>query len=916
MINIGHRAWLRRNHCFRRFGVSKFCCPCGYTKGNKDTVDEVIDLLNKHKYSRGPSSAVEAPSMVSVDDSLLAYDERVQLSKNSIANRDTAIDNYHKSLKKNKKVNQKKLAEATPFIYKEPCRPINTNIEVSIELNNRDFMLSDFQNSLWFSHCDFREITYMRRPNRFYRGDNSNVFSNEVVDDNSDDEEIASEDFPTKTEPWSFDSLPSARIENSLSYGPFHALMNLAILFITLLCGLAGTDFSALKLCVAEGRLPFLDCRLSETYEKEIEQDQTTSSSASKKSTKHVSSTAASNRFTRNIPYLLTNENQQRSDAFHNCIIIPKGDKNTFGSKNILTGSSNLKGNDKVQYISVFINFDLLFTDLHPDYKAFFAMSSSVVCDMISPTISTIDIHDNLRDMSDVSDLFDRVIEMISAFEGLFPDAVQNFTTHELVDIVKSISNFGPLQSWWEYPGERFMKLVKDCCPNGGVSHTLTMHALYAIKEMHKRFSYTPPVSKLDNLNRYRDNHIKIDNKNLKEITSELNNYYIMNELINAVYDFLMTEVIENKHVISPFYRVITIYTKSQTVIDAKTVRFIAKYYPNSRHINPSLYLWIQMLVFSDFNKKLYNSMVTNSVMENLIEDDLNHANLFDFDKQCIIEIYNMAPKLVSLKACVKGIEMSARGYDYCETSEPTQAETWGHTILYPVNKFNHLNKQWSFSKQTKCWSKFKQWTMKKDVDGVWNCDYKTGYGQTNFFFRVILPSDPIVHHLPFANVTARNVLKHSVLRRQDSKVFIPYLTIYDESLHPAGRLKLDLFDQETEQMDLNQVGKAQRKKERDDINSLEREFSSAPRAHSYDEGMPQFICLNRFYSTKVALCGVTKTGTRWLPILVDDSKVESCNHPKYYTRDIDSINRLYLIDLHPQRRNVEISLKDSKITE
>jgi hypothetical protein len=196
------------------------------------------------------------------------------------------------------------------------------------------------------------------------------------------------------------------------------------------------------------------------------------------------------------------------------------------------------------------------------------------------------------------------------------------------------------------------------------------------------------------------------------------------------------------------------------------------------------------------------------------------------------------------------------------------------------------------------------------------NCEYKTGYGQTNYFFRLNLPTDPILHNLAFGNVTARNVQQHKILKREDSTISIPYLSVYDESEHPGGRLKLEVFDLETQTMNLNQIKKASRKKDRDDIHSLEREFPDSFRVPTYEIDMPQFFCLNRYYSTKVAICGVTKTATNWVPILVDDNKAESCNHSKYYTRDITSIDRLYLIDLHPQRRNVEISLIDSKIIE
>ncbi len=187
--------------------------------------------------------------------------------------------------------------------------------------------------------------------------------------------------------------------------------------------------------------------------------------------------------------------------------------KNNFSIRNIFGLTSALKGHDKIRFLTAYINFGLSFTDLSKPYKSLMALISSVVTDIQSPVLT----HkvptkmDNERGYSpNFRQLFRRTVEMLAFFEGYFPDSEQQFTHHELVDIVYALRHLGPVRSWWTYAGERLMKVIKDKCPTGGQNPMETLAKYYFADENGRKFlQCTKKRSKqLDNLGRYRDNRI------------------------------------------------------------------------------------------------------------------------------------------------------------------------------------------------------------------------------------------------------------------------------------------------------------------------------------------------------------------------------------------------------------------------
>jgi hypothetical protein len=64
-----------------------------------------------------------------------------------------------------------------------------------------------------------------------------------------------------------------------------------------------------------------------------------------------------------------------------------------------------------------------------------------------------------------LNDLFDnRLPEMLSTKEGLFPDSEGHLIYHQIMDLRSHIINFGPISNAWSMPGERAMRFIKNWC--------------------------------------------------------------------------------------------------------------------------------------------------------------------------------------------------------------------------------------------------------------------------------------------------------------------------------------------------------------------------------------------------------------------------------------------------------------------
>jgi hypothetical protein len=107
--------------------------------------------------------------------------------------------------------------------------------------------------------------------------------------------------------------------------------------------------------------------------------------------------------------------------------------------------------------------------------------------------------------------------------------------------------------------------------------------------------------------------------------------------------------------------------------------------------------------------------------------------------------------------AIIKGVEMRGRGQLYTENSSGQHAVQ--KKLYVTQNAKNTLSDNWHQGFQINSWAKIEDWYIahpnnpaKKQVLP------RVLFGQFNYFFRLNVPSDPVIHQLSLANMVLRNV--------------------------------------------------------------------------------------------------------------------------------------------------------------
>jgi hypothetical protein len=879
IVNIGHRRCLPADHILRHFGVSGGCCPEGYYDGSAQSIK---DLLAK----------------------LESDDVRSTLLQEAA---DKAIEKLQKAGKKADHIVPARML-LKPQIYRRGAacdkfqfRQYDHGTRFNNMLFNSDFQISDFQDEVWFAHCDFsKPLIYRRHSDDMYRAlpnphdadeddEGESDFITEIEDqrirhnvDLTAAQEASLEQSKEASifalgvhDAFVFDELPSARIPNAIHPDPFHALLNLLKNILFILIGSRATEFPTLRLCRGEGRFPnaVVPAPVYKPAKTIAVADSGKTGNANLAKQSSVpppppivignQNDATVSKHKRKLRWLLKTICAIRADTFHNCINYPIGMSDKFCSKNPFGTPGYLKGHDKIQMLTTLINFDLHFTKLAKEYKNLIAMISAVCCDLCSVVIES-DLEDPyLMYMINVQPaemrkmqyaiapvpLFNRMVEALSFFEGMLPDSECQFTHHELVDICFSLKSLGPIRNWWAYGPERFMQTVTNLVPDGGQNELMTISNYHSAEERSARCAFQEDTSHLDNKGRYRDNMVKLHRKN--NVPMHLSDVYWSGRqqsyLMKAIYVCLFN-LKSDCRVQSPFYRLYTAYKAMK-----RTVEFC---------------VWLSILEAADDDTTNLMLQCSGLIPErniNLynVEVNISGGCIYEIDLDVIGDILNIRPNEIFEQAHIKGLLFRGRGAYCTEVDGPTDYVDpnvrYGqqiNTTQRPSNKFNDLRELWDDPQQFSSFFKMVDMITKASANKALALN-AFQYGQLNYFFRVLCPGDSVLHGLPVANV----VMWHTT--NDDDKIFMPKIKIATSTSSP--------FDWRT-----------------------------------------QFVALKFILSTRVGSCGVLKGEKDWEPILVASAKSDCMNDKqKFYSADVRAIEELFLLDLEPNRKNVDISHDD-----
>ena len=622
---------------------------------------------------------------------------------------------------------------------------------------------------------------------------------------------------------WVYDSLHSARIKRALVYDPFHALSNLIKDIIAFLKGDRATEHATLRLCQIEGR--FKDILVpppvlkgasgpvvtaveevaAETTEGRTTTSTTTANSSSgtsmpaaatttgfaigtapttaagsgRKNTKKInkqSSVSSASRHKRKIPWLMTVADQNKTDCFHNCIMVPIGLVDKFCSKNPIDLPGQLKGHDKIQFLTTFISFDLYYTSLTQEYKNLIDVISRITCDICAVVLdpdppeatnfkpnnkTAVELYKAHYSLSPIA-IFNRTQEMLALYEAMLPDSECQFTHHQLQDITYAMRILGPIRNFWAYPGERFMKSVTDMVNDGGLQPLLTVARNHAKLENCVTHTYEVNKQKLDNKFRYRDNMIKLlRTHDKKKNTLNYDNFWtpwVHAKLLECICLSLdnastSTDVQHRLLLKSSFFRLFTSFKRYQDTTTAA-----------SKKNNPLPFIeWLTLIVAGgdDTVRAMINRVVSVEEFnpEEGVDDaeDIEVAAAYVLDDGCLFSVdlvtalaaLELKPTEVFSLAIIKGLLFRSRGEEYSEiTEQVVTSRRYGQQIVdeIPAQQVNNLAKHWEHEAQYSSW-------FKPDQD-----NYKFMYGQFNYFFRLRMPSDKYLHGLAIGNCIMRRV--------------------------------------------------------------------------------------------------------------------------------------------------------------
>ena len=150
-------------------------------------------------------------------------------------------------------------------------------------------------------------------------------------------------------------------------------------------------------------------------------------------------------------------------------MMLPTNAKSDFQIKSIFHATGHLNGISKIKVVAVLI--DVVNFCLHhfqPEFPEAYCYLFKIISDDVSIMMSR-GFTDHAADQ-----LFERMVEMVCLYEGMFPPCESLASIHHLIDIAAHIKTFGPISSWWALSGERAVGDVADKNPGGGSSTYVT----------------------------------------------------------------------------------------------------------------------------------------------------------------------------------------------------------------------------------------------------------------------------------------------------------------------------------------------------------------------------------------------------------------------------------------------------------
>lgn len=382
--------------------------------------------------------------------------------------------------------------------------------------------------------------------------------------------------------------------------------------------------------------------------------------------------------------------------------------------------------------------------------------------------------------------LLSHVIETKALYEGMFPDSEQAFIFHELLEIVNHLRLFGPAKTLMCFAGERTMKKIGDGVTDGGQKYIISVNKRLIAKEQATEAnmkSYTTSKENYtDNSDRYSGIVLKLTRKYDKHFLA----FEAKDRLFNSLQEFLATQEISSLVVKSPFVRLYFTYEAlyKSYVNDDWVVAggFISSFSQWIHALNQlrltedistesaSLLVRCVLQTTPDRTKE-WCTMSADEIAElavETMEDMVDQGRVFlsDFTGGLIQQLADFGlkdgqPLAAFTHAVIKGIKLSARGPDCVENRlevlnvSGTNAVGLGERYLI-TRDVNRLRDNWYVQQQINGWCGVTDYYVHYITKHTKQVKKRRYMAQLNYFFRLFIPCDKIVHGVAFANAVLR----------------------------------------------------------------------------------------------------------------------------------------------------------------
>ena len=700
---IGHRNLLPKNNYLRDFGQSRNCCPPTYYDAELPDKTKMVNKkrvkINNYDIRMAQFQPVTEPRQ---------RPTRTNLDSGKFTPCDQIMFDYESLRNSNK----------YQFFNEKYCDK------------------SDFDDYLYYHHSDYRSQIFQEiRTDEEYRKDAQLFLDNQTFR-------------PPGVKKLKhvngvkglchFALLSYFRFELN-GFEPFHGFFDTSKNFFALLKGLRPEHSCGIvKFCQMTGSHPYIKS-IKTNKEKEMVNEEAEVVEEKKiRKKKNEEKVLSPN----DIPWLLSQEYQDKFDAWCSCILVPIGCASTFNFSLPFRRSGNLNGDNLFTIFSVLIDFMMLSVDYIPKaYKTFFHLYSVILNDVLSPVQSD----------REIDSLYWRTIEVVCLNEGLFPISESIFMFHTLICIIKRIKLYGPVHGFWAYGGERSLPEIKKFLSKGGRSHDLTIIKRY---HQHERSviksAYDFILNDIKNCAIYKNkiqqsmndkskvyvenDRITYDDQSFHQLNPinkdnfELNDYEL-NCLLMCLIDEIRKKTMDVDEAIvkSSLFR---LYYRYKNRPECKKETFLQSLQNiKNRHdsiTSLSSYLNVDKI---ELRKSLLNGEVFH-------EDYLLICNKILCIKE-FIDLYK--------SGYIYGKQLRSKGVQYKETT--------------PNSNMNDIKERWWMKRDYSSWCKIRrrkhEFRYTHSPFARTNREGRYIYGHINFFFNINIEEESLLHKVPFISMAA-----------------------------------------------------------------------------------------------------------------------------------------------------------------